>query len=158
MCALFTHWIDPKKRSLSIACLIDNYEHYMWPFLLADDRCRRWTAIITFGNGLYSILLWYDLSERDLALLVLRAYMPWRCHCKTQIKCKRTHITRQPCGTKKSPRGPRSLVWNLAETGWKALFRLNYCERKTLFRLKKEVEQVEFGISRTVPTRLLTSL
>jgi len=33
----------------------------------------------------------------------------------------------------------------------KILFWLNYCERKTLTRLKKEVEQVEYGVSRTGP-------
>ena len=42
----------------------------------------------------------------------------------------------------------RSLVWNLTETGWKTLFRINCCERKTLFRLKKEDE---YGVSRTWP-------
>ena len=39
----------------------------------------------------------------------------------------------------------------LAETYWKTLFWLNCCERKTLFRLKKKVEQVEYGVSRTGP-------
>ena len=39
----------------------------------------------------------------------------------------------------------------LVETGWKTLFWLNCCERKTLFRLKKEAEQVEYGVSRTGP-------
>ena len=36
--------------------------------------------------------------------------------------------------------------------GWnwlKILFRLNYCERKILFRLKKEAEQAGYGVSRT---------
>ena len=46
-------------------------------------------------------------------------------------------------------RWPRSLVWNLAETGWKTLFRLNYCERKTLFQLRKKAKQAEYGVSRT---------
>ena len=31
------------------------------------------------------------------------------------------------------------------------MFRLNCCERKTLFRLKKEAEQAEYGVSRTGP-------
>ena len=50
-----------------------------------------------------------------------------------------------------SPYWPHSLVWTLAETGWKTLFRLNCCERKILFRLKKQVEQAEYGVSRTGP-------
>ena len=44
---------------------------------------------------------------------------------------------------------PRSAGRILAETGWKTLFWLNCCERKILFRLKKEVEQAEYGVSRT---------
>ena len=46
----------------------------------------------------------------------------------------------------------RSVCWNLAETGWKTLFWLNCCERKTLFRLKKEAEQAECGVSRIGPS------
>jgi len=37
----------------------------------------------------------------------------------------------------------------LVETGWKTLFWLNCCERKTLFRLKKKAEQVEYEVSQT---------
>ena len=33
----------------------------------------------------------------------------------------------------------------------KTLFRLKCCERKTLFRLKKEAEQAGFLVSRTAP-------
>ena len=47
---------------------------------------------------------------------------------------------------------PRSACWILAEIGWKTLFLLKCCERKILFRLKKEAEQARYGVSRTGPT------
>ena len=34
-------------------------------------------------------------------------------------------------------------------------FWLNCCERKTLFRLKREAEQAEYGVSRTGPLYVL---
>ena len=43
-------------------------------------------------------------------------------------------------------------LFGLLKLGWnwlKTLFWLNCCERKTLFRLKKEAEQAEYGVSRT---------
>ena len=48
----------------------------------------------------------------------------------------------------KKIRVPRSACWNLAETGWKTLFWLNYCERKILFRLKKQAKRTGFWVSR----------
>ena len=35
---------------------------------------------------------------------------------------------------------PSSVRWILAQSGWKILFWLNWCERKQLFRLKKQAE------------------
>ena len=46
---------------------------------------------------------------------------------------------------------PRSACWILAETGWKTLFWLNCCDWKIPFRLKKQAEQTEYGISWTEP-------
>jgi len=39
----------------------------------------------------------------------------------------------------------------LLNLGWKTLFWLKCCERKTLFQLKKEAEQAGYGVSRTGP-------
>ena len=49
----------------------------------------------------------------------------------------------------------RSAPFVLLNCGWnwlKTLFWLNSCERKTLFRLKKQAEQAESGVSRTGTT------
>ena len=45
---------------------------------------------------------------------------------------------------------PCSLIWNLAETDWKTLLRLNCCERKNYSDWKK-AEQTKYGISRIEP-------
>jgi len=53
-------------------------------------------------------------------------------------------------GGKINNKWPHLLVWNLAETGWKILFRLNCYERKYCFDWKK-TKQTKYRINRTGP-------
>ena len=76
----------------------------------------------------------------------------WRLEATPSVpNHKLFQLSRESNNIKFDQNRPRSACWILAETGWKILFWLNCCEIKILFRLKKQAEQAEYGVSRTRP-------